>query len=216
VQILEEVIRYRWGALPLEQRDAIKNYLSNLIIRCSSNEEMFRREGTFVNKLNVLLVQILKHDWPARWKSFIPDLVAASKTSETLCENSMKILKLLSEEVFDFARLDLTQAKTKELKQTLTAEFKAIHELCVFVLNNTRKPELIRSTLDTLAVYLTWVPLGYIFEGNLLDMLLGLFPQAPYRNVALQCLTEVRPRYAHSKAWEVASTCLAGMLTGEL
>lgn len=191
LQILENVIRFKWGALPLEQREGIKNYLSNLIIKYSTTEELFRRESTFVNKLNILLVQILKHDWPARWKSFIPDLVAASRTSETLCENSMKILKLLSEEVFDFARLDLTQAKTKELKQTLTVEFKAIHELCVFVLNNTRKPELIRATLETLSVYLTWVPLGYIFEGNLLEMLLQLFPQGPFRNVALQCLTEV-------------------------
>lgn len=25
-----------------------------------------------MNKLNVILVQILKHDWPARWRSFIP------------------------------------------------------------------------------------------------------------------------------------------------
>lgn len=191
-QILENVIRFKWGALPLEQREGIKNYLSNLIIRFSTTEDLFRKENTFVNKLNILLVQILKHDWPARWKNFIPDLVAASRTSETLCENSMKILKLLSEEVFDFARLDLTQAKTKELKQTLTMEFKAIHELCVFVLNNTRKTELIRATLETLSVYLTWVPLGYIFEGNLLEMLLQLFPQAPFRNVALQCLTEVR------------------------
>lgn len=48
-------------------------------------------------------------EWPHRWPSFIPDLVSASKTSETLCENSMRILRLLSEEVFDFARLDLTQ-----------------------------------------------------------------------------------------------------------
>ena len=35
------------------------------------------------------------------------------RTSETLCENTMRILRLLSEEVFDFARVDLTQAKTK-------------------------------------------------------------------------------------------------------
>ncbi len=124
----------------------------------------------------------------------------------------MKILKLLSEEVFDFARLDLTQAKTKELKQTLTVEFKAIHELCVFVLNNTRKPELIRATLETLSVYLTWVPLGYIFEGNLLEMLLQLFPQGSFRNVALQCLTEVRlgclPAVAEGQAGDLG--CAGG------
>lgn len=254
-QILENVIRFKWGALPDEQREGIKNFLSNLVISYTTDEALFRRETTFVNKLNIILVQILKHDWPARWKSFIPDIVSASKTSETLCENSMKIFKLLSEEVFDFARLDLTQArredargargrsvrsgvdrraracawapaactaaaaapaqhaamqampaqqhavatrltpapparraqaKTKELKTTLNNEFRLIHEICVFVLCNTRKPDLIRATLDTLSVYLTWVPLGYIFESNMLQILLQLFPQPAFRNVALQ------------------------------
>lgn len=64
----------------------------------------------------------------------------------------------------------ISQAKTKELKTSLNNEFRLIHELCVFVLCNTRKPDLIRTTLDTLAVYLTWVPLGYIFESNLLQV----------------------------------------------
>ncbi|CAL5186263.1 unnamed protein product [Lathyrus oleraceus] len=64
-------------------------------------------------------MQILKHEWPARWGSFIPDLVSAAKTSETICENCMAILKLLSEEVFDFSRGEMTQQKIKELKQSL-------------------------------------------------------------------------------------------------
>jgi len=55
------------------------------------------------------VLQVLKQDWPQKWPSFVPDLVGASKTSETLCENSMVILKLLSEEVFDFSRGELTQ-----------------------------------------------------------------------------------------------------------
>eukprot|EP00201_Polytomella_parva_P003399 CAMPEP_0175074682 /NCGR_PEP_ID=MMETSP0052_2-20121109/21468_1 /TAXON_ID=51329 ORGANISM="Polytomella parva, Strain SAG 63-3" /NCGR_SAMPLE_ID=MMETSP0052_2 /ASSEMBLY_ACC=CAM_ASM_000194 /LENGTH=702 /DNA_ID=CAMNT_0016343059 /DNA_START=305 /DNA_END=2409 /DNA_ORIENTATION=- len=192
LQVLENVIRFKWGALPLEQREGVKNYLSSLIIRISSNAELYRKESTFVNKMNINLVQILKQDWPMRWKSFIPDIVAASKTNETLCENSMKILKLLSEEVFDFSRLDLTQYKTKEMKQTLSNECKMILDLCVFVLMNTKVIDLIRATLDTLSVYLTWVPLGYIFSRpELLQILLQLFPQPAFRNLALQCLTEV-------------------------
>ncbi|GAX79005.1 hypothetical protein CEUSTIGMA_g6445.t1 [Chlamydomonas eustigma] len=191
LQILENVIKFKWGALPIEQREGIRNFLSNLIIRFTLDEGLFRQESTFVNKLNILLVQILKHDWPHKWQSFIPDIVGASKTSETLCENTMKILRLLSEEVFDFSRLDLTQAKTKELKTSLNNEFRLIHELCVFVLMNTRKVELIKATLETLNVYLTWVPLGYIFESNLVELLLQMFPQPAFRNTALQCLTEV-------------------------
>lgn len=59
-QILESVIKFRWAALPAEQREGIKNYTSNLIIKCSTNEDVYRGETTFVNKLNLILVQILK------------------------------------------------------------------------------------------------------------------------------------------------------------
>ena len=58
--------------------------------------------------------QVLKQDWPQKWPSFIPDIVAASQTSEPLCENSMVILKLLSEEVFDFSRGELTQVPVQD------------------------------------------------------------------------------------------------------
>ncbi|KAI5407904.1 hypothetical protein KIW84_053953 [Lathyrus oleraceus] len=91
LQVLEGVIKYRWNALPAEQRDGMKNFISDIIL--SSNEASFRAERLYVSKLNIILVQILKHEWPARWRSFIPDLVSAAKTSETICENCMAILK---------------------------------------------------------------------------------------------------------------------------
>jgi len=57
---MEEVIKYRWGALPDEQREGIKTYISNLIIKLSTDDASFRRERTFLNKMNMILVQILK------------------------------------------------------------------------------------------------------------------------------------------------------------
>ncbi|CAA6668710.1 unnamed protein product [Spirodela intermedia] len=191
LQVLEGVIKYRWNALPIEQRDGIKNYISDVIVQLSSNEASFRRERLYVNKLNIILVQVLKHEWPARWKSFIPDLVSAAKSSETICENCMAILKLLSEEVFDFSRGEMTQQKIKELKQSLNSEFQLIHELCLYVLSASQRAELIRATLATLHAFLSWIPLGYIFESPLLETLLKFFPMASYRNLTLQCLTEI-------------------------
>ncbi|CAB4271733.1 unnamed protein product [Prunus armeniaca] len=191
LQVLEGVIKYRWNALPVEQRDGMKNYISDVIVQLSSNEASFRMERLYVNKLNIILVQILKHDWPARWRSFIPDLVSAAKTSETICENCMAILKLLSEEVFDFSRGEMTQLKIKELKQSLNSEFQLIHELCLYVLSASQRAELIRATLSTLHAFLSWIPLGYIFESPLLETLLKFFPMPSYRNLTIQCLTEV-------------------------
>ncbi len=62
----------------------------------------------------------------------------------------------------------------------------------MFALEHSSKPDLIRATLTTLHAFLSWVPLGFIFESSLVDMLLKLFPAPAYRNVALQCLTEAR------------------------
>ena len=59
MQILEEAIKYRWGALPDQQRQGIRNYISNLIIKLSSDEAVFRQEKVFLNKLNIILVQVI-------------------------------------------------------------------------------------------------------------------------------------------------------------
>lgn len=61
---MEEVIKYRWGALPDAQREGIKTYISNLIIKLCTDEGSFRREHTFLNKMNMILVQILKQVRP--------------------------------------------------------------------------------------------------------------------------------------------------------
>nr|CAB3456381.1 unnamed protein product [Digitaria exilis] len=197
LQVLENVIKYKWNVLPVEQRDGIKNYISDVIVQLSGNEVSFRQERLYVNKLNVILVQVLKREWPARWTTFIPDLISAATSSETLCENCMVILKaktnmqLLSEEIFDFSRGEMTQQKIKELKGSLNSEFRLIHELCLSVLSGSQKPELVRATLATLHAFLSWIPIGFIFESPLLETLLKFFPIAGYRNLTLQCLTEV-------------------------
>lgn len=96
-----------------------------------------QKEVVYIFKLNMILVQvrkksfwcfnlqrmvmllcsqILKQEWPKHWPTFISDIVGASRTSESLCQNNMIILKLLSEEVFDFSSGQMTQVKAKHLK----------------------------------------------------------------------------------------------------
>lgn len=85
----------------------------------------------------------------------------------------MVILKLLSEEIFDFSAEQMTQAKTKALKQSMCAEFGDIFNLCNEVLENANKPSLIKATLETLLRFLYWIPLGYIFETQIIDFLVS-------------------------------------------
>lgn len=109
----------------------------------------------------------------------------------------MAILRLLSEEVFDYSADQLTSAKTKELKQGMSNEFTAIYQLCSEVLRTATQASLIKATLETLLRFLNWIPLGYIFETppsgmSLIETLRSRFLDVPdFRNITLKCLTEI-------------------------
>uniref|UniRef100_A0A7S0M413 Exportin-1 n=1 Tax=Cryptomonas curvata TaxID=233186 RepID=A0A7S0M413_9CRYP len=189
---LENCVKYRWKVLPPDQRELIKAYIVNVIIRYSSDEATLQRTKMCLGKLNLILVQILKQEWPHNWKDFIPQLVESGKTNETLCGNNMDILKKLSEEVFEFSLKQLTSRKVDQLKESLTQEFQLIYQLCEFVMGNAKNPTTISTTLQCFLRFLFWIPLVYIFETALIDMLLHkFFPQPAFRCDALQCLAEI-------------------------
>lgn len=104
----------------------------------------------------------------------------------------MVILKLLSEEIFDFSAEQMTTVKAKNMKAQLCGEFAEIFQLCSEVLEKAQKPSLIVATLEALLRFLKWIPLGYIFETSVMQNLVQRFLAVPaFRNAALRCITEV-------------------------
>ena len=57
-----------------------------------------------LTKLNATLVSIVKQEWTVGWNNFISDICQTAQQSQNKCENVLNILKLLSEEVFDFSK----------------------------------------------------------------------------------------------------------------
>lgn len=170
----------------------IRNFVVGFIIQCSNSEESLKTQRTLLNKLNLVLVSILKQEWPHNWPTFINEIISSCHTSLSICENNMSILRLLSEEVFDFSAEQMTSTKAKNLKTTMCAEFSSIFQLCSEVLNSATQTSLIKATLETLLRFFNWIPLGYIFETPIIDTLRTRFLQTPeFRNVTLKCLTEI-------------------------
>ncbi|CAB55858.2 karyopherin/importin beta family nuclear export signal receptor Crm1 [Schizosaccharomyces pombe] len=192
LSVLDKLITTRWKMLPKEQRLGIRNYIVAVMIKNSSDETVLQQQKTFLNKLDLTLVQILKQEWPHNWPNFIPEIVQASKTNLSLCENNMIVLRLLSEEIFDYSAEQMTQLKTKNLKNQMCGEFAEIFQLCSQILERAQKPSLIKATLGTLLRFLNWIPLGYIFETNIVELITNRFLNVPdFRNVTIECLTEI-------------------------
>jgi hypothetical protein len=78
---MDRLIKTRWKVLPEEQRSGIRNFVVGVIVKTSSDEGTLRREKSFVNKLNLILVQILKQEWCVFFSlflSFLPFLTDLS------------------------------------------------------------------------------------------------------------------------------------------
>ena len=61
LQILESVIKTRWKVLPRNQCEGIKKYIVGLIIKTSSDPALLEKEKTYLNKLNMILVQVINY-----------------------------------------------------------------------------------------------------------------------------------------------------------
>ncbi|GMM30431.1 exportin [Martiniozyma asiatica (nom. inval.)] len=192
LSILDNLVKTRWKALPEDQRLGIRNFVASMIISMCEDENTFTKEKSLITKCDLTLVQILKQEWPHNWPNFIPEIVQSSRAGFNVCENNMAILKLLSEEIFDYSAEQMTQAKAKQLKLSMANEFQQILQLCYEVLDKATKPSLILATLKSLLRYIPWIPLGYIFETSLLPMLASKFlPVDTFRSITIKCLTEV-------------------------
>ncbi|CEP17678.1 hypothetical protein [Parasitella parasitica] len=192
LQILEKFVQTRWNTLQSDSRKAIRYFVVNVIVKTSSNEVNLVKERAYINKLNMVLVEILKQEWPLQWPEFIREIIDSSRTNLSLCENNMAIFKLLSEEIFDFSAEQMTQSKTANLQLQMKIAFEEIYNLCRDVLGNAVKPSLIKATLETLLRFVNWVPAGYIFETDLIVILHDkFFSESRFRNVTLKCFTEI-------------------------
>lgn len=93
----------------------------------------------------------------------------------------------------------MTQTKAKHMKDSMCQEFGMIFQLCQMVLENSQNASLVVVTLETLLRFMHWIPLGYIFETNLIQSLVTRFLSVPaFRNVTLKCLAEIGRLIAHA------------------
>lgn len=111
----------------------------------------------------------------------------------------MVILRLLSEEIFDYSAEQMTQAKIKNLKNQLGDEFSEIFKLCCEILEEAQKSSLIKATLETLLRFLNWIPLGYIFETSIIDLLITRVSSVP------RVLVELYVQLIPSSSWKLPS-----------
>jgi exportin-1 len=98
----------------------------NLVLDYGAIENISKSLHNILSKANSTLVQIVKYEWNTTWRSFIGDICSASVKDMNICQNNFEILKILSEEIFDYSKNQMTQKQIGELKEQMNSDFTTI------------------------------------------------------------------------------------------
>jgi len=200
-KVLETCVQEKWKVLAPEYQAKIKGHTQRLLNGLLANPKSYADNKQLIIKLNSIIVAVAKHDWPSKWPTFIQDLVKASMASDTICSNTLDIIKGISEEVFDYSKNNLTSSKVVDLKTQLHTELRAIYTLCMGKLGGCFEADgsgvqvqarpFVARILDLFKRIIHWMPVQVVFDTRLLMALMRCFQDRKLSGHAMRCLGEI-------------------------
>lgn len=127
---IQEVIKTKWDVVDPQNRQSLKNFVISAMNELASKEQRSSEENDNLKILNGIIVELIKRELGGGWESAIRDLIENAKTGENVCSNNLQILRMLSEEIFEFSKETMTSAKVTQLKARFNEDFKQIYLLC--------------------------------------------------------------------------------------
>lgn len=193
MNILENFIKEKWNLLDENSKLNLRNFLVTLLIKFVTDNNFFGNpQNSFViNKLNIIIVIIAKNEWTTTWTNFISELCNSSKSNPNLCENNMKLLILLSEEINIFWKSSLTAKKAYELRNKMSNEFIEVFNLCQLIINNSNqvKQSLLIQSIKLFAEYMNWFPINLTLNQDIMMKTLINFKELSFcRTETMRCL----------------------------
>ena len=193
LNIYESFVKEKWNFLDKDSKLNLRNFLVGLLIKFVMDKEFYANSANHfvINKLNIVIVLIAKNEWTTTWPNFISELCASSKSDANMCDNNMKLLILLSEEINTFWKNSITAKKAYELREKMSKEFVEVFNLCQLVINNSNnvpKNLLIRA-IKLFAEYMNWFPINLTLNQDIMmKTLLNFKDLSSCRTETMKCL----------------------------
>ena len=193
LNIYESFIKEKWNLLDNDSKVNLRNFLVGLLIKFVLDKNFYENNANhfLINKLNIVIVIIAKNEWTTTWPNFISELCSSSKSDANLCENNMKLLILLSEEINVFWKNSLTAKKAYELREKMSKEFIEVFNLCQLIINNSNSvnKNLLIKAIQLFAEYMNWFPIGLALNQEIMKKTLLNFKElSSCRTETMKCL----------------------------
>ena len=183
--IFSDGVRYKWGTLDLEQRENFKNFYFELITHlCQTNSPQY-----LLQTADSVIIEILKYEWPDQWPNFLNNIFTLAKTSPSHCINSLRIIRLFSDDIFNTQSTgEITSERLNELQTHLESQFSFIYSFIEEIFEIMENIEVRKEALYTFSSFLSWIDLKLLTQELFYQKVISNFLSDPqYRIPILAC-----------------------------
>ncbi|XP_035229722.1 exportin-5-like [Stegodyphus dumicola] len=207
LRLIDHYLKLHWNDIDCEEKLWIKDNVIQLI---GTDAESATKEETYIkDALSRIVVEIIKREWPQQWPSLMEELHALCTMGDSQTELVLLVFLRLAEDIVQFQ--NIPEQRRKEIYKTLCSHLnelfafflKTVSENCNKYFSNKQSGILTKArmhcrvaqvALETLSVFVEWVPVNHITETSLIKHLCVLLEDEELRTHAAQCLLSILDR----------------------
>lgn len=171
--VFKDFVQNNWGDLPKEDSNYYKNFIAQFIMK-PFNED----EKELLNIADTVLICILLYEWPDEWPNFIENILSVALNSPELCQNCLKVIRMLVEEFTDFSENSMTTIRQAEMHFAFSNQFDSIFPILLDALSSGNDG-LIIEALNSMKIFLNVIESDKIFAPEIIEALVNDFLPNP-------------------------------------
>lgn len=195
LSLLDRLVSFSWNSVPEREKKEIQNFIINWILDFTTNLEAYRNNLSNLNKLNLILAKIVCQSTKKNFFYFLSDLISSAKKTEIICENSLRLIYYIFDEIFSNPNFE----QTRNIYQNdfrFEESLVEIKNLCFFVIKKNEvfffsNSMFLQCVLRTFKKILEISPNGFLIQKDFIDILILLCFYPQFGNDSIKCLIEI-------------------------
>ena len=155
--------KLNWNILNNNDKIFYRDFFLKLLEEYVIKEEEL---NFLIMKINEILIEILKWDWPHFWIQFFNEFINISSKPEYI-ENILKFITILIQDITEFAESSLTTTRAAQMLDAFNNEIDLIYKIIESIFNENSSEKMIITGINCIKSLFHISQIDFIIQSNI-------------------------------------------------
>ncbi|MEN2496552.1 MAG: Exportin-1 [Marteilia pararefringens] len=171
--LLQQMVQNNWRSLSIDDRIFLNSFVKKMIDE-SLEGQTSSNSLLVLKKLNSVIVEVAKKEYPNNWPTFIQELTAIDQFQQDNAllrlTNNLRTIRLFATDIFSFSRGKIQHNRLKCIKDVLRQDFTThVFNLIQETIKNLDNKDVIREALGCLEAFSANINLIVFYDAQFLQ-----------------------------------------------